>query len=305
MTKLVAVLKLPSVAAATVEAGSWSEGSIYHDATSGRPRFYNGTSWNYLDSSQTTPDWPVGAIIPWLGATVPSGWLMCNGQTVSRTTYANLFAVIGTNFGTGDGSTTFHTPSLQEYQIAGAASFSSAITTANAFGSNNAGSFLAHSTQTHTHTITSAAYSEIGHTMNHSHTASTTSSTDGAHTHGATTDVSNIGQSHTHTSSNAATGSTVTFNSGATSRSSSGHTHTNPSVSTDGHTHTVNLGATDSQGGHSHDVGISLVTATTALGAASPLSHTHTATSSVGDNHNPAHTTHSYKTIYTHFIIKT
>lgn len=44
--------------------------------------------------------------------TVPDGWLLCNGAAVSRTTYANLFAVIGTKYGTGDGSTTFNLPNL-------------------------------------------------------------------------------------------------------------------------------------------------------------------------------------------------
>lgn len=43
---------------------------------------------------------------------VPDGWLLCNGAAVSRTTYANLFAVIGTKYGTGDGSTTFNLPNL-------------------------------------------------------------------------------------------------------------------------------------------------------------------------------------------------
>ena len=303
MTKLVAVMKLPSATAASVEAGSWAEGAIYHDSTSGRPRFYNGTAWDYLDSSQTTSDWPVGAIIPWLGATIPAGWLVCSGQTISRTTYADLFNVIGTNFGVGNGSTTFHIPNLQEYQIAGAASFASAIGTGNASGANGAGTFSAHSSETHSHTITNASYTEIGHTMNHSHTASVSSSTDGSHSHGSTTDVSNPGQSHTHTRTVAATGSTASFNSGATSRSSSGHTHTAPTISTDDHDHTVTLGATDSQGGHSHSVGMSLATATTALGSASPSTHTHTATPSTGGGH--THTTHSYKTTYTHFIIKT
>jgi microcystin-dependent protein len=44
--------------------------------------------------------------------TAPSGWLWCDGGTVSRTTYADLFAVIGTNWGAGDGSTTFGVPNL-------------------------------------------------------------------------------------------------------------------------------------------------------------------------------------------------
>ena len=59
-------------------------------------------------------DNPIGSIIPYGGATAPSGWLLCQGQEVSRTEYAELFAVIGTAFGTGDGSTTFNVPDLRE-----------------------------------------------------------------------------------------------------------------------------------------------------------------------------------------------
>lgn len=46
-------------------------------------------------------------------STVPVGWLLCYGQAVSRTTYADLFAEIGTTFGSGDGSTTFNVPDLR------------------------------------------------------------------------------------------------------------------------------------------------------------------------------------------------
>lgn len=53
---------------------------------------------------------PPGAIIDYAGATEPEGWLFPYGQAVSRTTYAVLFAVIGTAFGVGDGSTTFNLP---------------------------------------------------------------------------------------------------------------------------------------------------------------------------------------------------
>lgn len=55
---------------------------------------------------------PVGAIMPFGGEFLPASapFLWCNGTAVSRTTYANLFAVIGTLFGSGDGSTTFNIP---------------------------------------------------------------------------------------------------------------------------------------------------------------------------------------------------
>ena len=56
---------------------------------------------------------PSGAVIPYISETEPSGWLSCDGSAVSRTTYSDLFAVIGTSFGTGDGSTTFNLPDLR------------------------------------------------------------------------------------------------------------------------------------------------------------------------------------------------
>ena len=55
----------------------------------------------------------IGTIIQWGSNTIPDNWLLCDGSAVSRTTYADLFAVIGTNFGTGDGSTTFNLPDLR------------------------------------------------------------------------------------------------------------------------------------------------------------------------------------------------
>ena len=53
---------------------------------------------------------PIGGMIPYGGTTAPNGWLLCYGQQVSRTTYAALFAVIGTAYGVGDASTTFNVP---------------------------------------------------------------------------------------------------------------------------------------------------------------------------------------------------
>ena len=55
----------------------------------------------------------VGKIDMYAGASAPAGWLICNGQAVSRTKYSRLFDVIGTAYGAGDGSTTFNLPNLQ------------------------------------------------------------------------------------------------------------------------------------------------------------------------------------------------
>jgi microcystin-dependent protein len=56
---------------------------------------------------------PTGAVFQWLTSSPPTGYLICDGSAVSRTTYADLFVVIGTDFGTGNGSTTFNLPSLK------------------------------------------------------------------------------------------------------------------------------------------------------------------------------------------------
>lgn len=60
---------------------------------------------------------PTGSILPYGGSTVPTGWLLCNGGSISRTTYENLFAVIGTSYGAGDGSNTFNLPNLIDAKL--------------------------------------------------------------------------------------------------------------------------------------------------------------------------------------------
>ena len=57
---------------------------------------------------------PTATIVPWTDSSAPSGFLECDGTAVSRTTYAALFAVIGTTYGSGDGSTTFNLPDLED-----------------------------------------------------------------------------------------------------------------------------------------------------------------------------------------------
>jgi len=56
---------------------------------------------------------PIGAVICFGGDDAPSGYVLCDGTAISRTTFANLFAVIGTNYGVGDGSTTFNVPDMK------------------------------------------------------------------------------------------------------------------------------------------------------------------------------------------------
>lgn len=71
---------------------------------------YDGSAWRHISSYADTL--PAGSVIPWAGSVAPANWLLCNGAAVSRTTYAALFAVIGTTYGVGNGSTTFNVPNL-------------------------------------------------------------------------------------------------------------------------------------------------------------------------------------------------
>ena len=69
-----------------------------------------------LTGVETTPS---GAVTAFAGTSLPSGWLWCYGQNVSRSTYADLFSAVGTTYGVGDGSSTFGIPDLRGRAIAG------------------------------------------------------------------------------------------------------------------------------------------------------------------------------------------
>lgn len=62
---------------------------------------------------------PIGAIVPFSSDTIPANWILCDGRAVSRTEYSGLFNVLGTKFGTGDGSTTFCVPNLKGRTVVG------------------------------------------------------------------------------------------------------------------------------------------------------------------------------------------
>lgn len=69
------------------------------------------TTWRYTGLFADTL--PAGSILAWGGTAAPTNWLICDGSAVSRTTYATLYSVIGTFYGTGNGSTTFNLPNLK------------------------------------------------------------------------------------------------------------------------------------------------------------------------------------------------
>lgn len=65
---------------------------------------------------------PTGTVIARLSTVAPTGWLVCNGAEVSRTTYALLFSILGTTYGAGNGTTTFNLPNLQDRFLYGKSS---------------------------------------------------------------------------------------------------------------------------------------------------------------------------------------
>ena len=68
---------------------------------------------NLVDNQTVAGDTlPIGSITPYSGISTPSNWLLCDGREISREVYSQLFAVIGTSYGAGDGSTTFNLPDL-------------------------------------------------------------------------------------------------------------------------------------------------------------------------------------------------
>jgi len=80
---------------------------------------FDGSGDLSITTSDGTNSLPTGAIVQYAGSSAPTGYLLCNGAAVSRTTYASLYTVIGTTYGTGDGSTTFNLPNLKDKFVLG------------------------------------------------------------------------------------------------------------------------------------------------------------------------------------------
>ena len=97
---------------------------------------------------------PAGAVSAFAQSSAPTGWLKCNGQLVSRTTYADLFSAIGTTYSAGDGSTTFGVPDLRGEFIRGFDD-GRGVDSGRAFASAQTDEFEAHNhTQAYSNNVT-------------------------------------------------------------------------------------------------------------------------------------------------------
>ena len=165
---------------------------------------------------------PSGALMPYAGTSAPTGFLLCDGSAVSRTTYATLFSAISTTYGSGDGSSTFNLPDLRGRVVAGQDDMggASANRLTDQTGGLN-GDTLGDTGGSETHTLTTAQLASHTHTF--SDTDSHTVSFPRTFISGAANNSVNVdgsGQRHD--------GGTLTVSiSGTTSSTGSGSAHNN------------------------------------------------------------------------------
>lgn len=253
--------------------GNLSGGTLHAEATTVVAGFMSAADKLKLDGISGTN--PSGTVIMFAADTAPTGYLACDGSIINRTTFADLFAAIGTVFGNGDGSTTFGIPDFRGKFARAWNDQVTGIDPSRVFGSDQTDSFEAH-----THTFTGTAVAA------HTHTASTGSA--GSHNHsGFSTDAAGT---HAHTGSTSASGDhthtywepTPVVNTNSQGNNSGNDVHGRVAANTGGagnHSHTF---TTSTVGNHSHTV-------TTSTAAA----HTHTVTVNSGGGHTPAGTNSS------------
>jgi sugar lactone lactonase YvrE/microcystin-dependent protein len=175
---------------------------------------------------------PSGSLMMYVSTTPPNGWLLCNGSPVSRITYSALFAIIGTTYGTGDGSTTFNLPDTRGRTPIGTGTGSSL--TARTLGQTGGAE---------THTLTT------NEMPSHSHSGTT--ATDGVHSHG----INDPGHSHVYTrprTQNLGFGNFGNVTDGMSDFNTTTSV-TNITINNSvGHTHTFNTNATGSGAAHNN-----------------------------------------------------
>lgn len=234
-------MRIPGGTTAQRPAGA--AGYVRFNSDSKMLEYHDGTQWVPSNVGQT----PIGTIVPFAGPNLPAGWLRCDGATVIRVTYADLYTAIGNSWGSGNGSTTFHLPDLRGRFArgvdggAGRDPDAASRTASNAGGNTggNLGSVQADAALAHTHGINDPGHA---HTVDPANTV--VSVTVGAHTH-------TVDPPNTATSSNGNHSHTMSFQNddyngaggGNTGLENDGGGFYNRSTSDAGnHNHTVDIG---------------------------------------------------------------
>lgn len=149
---------------------------------------------------------PIGTVLDYAAASVPAGYLACDGSAVSRTTYALLFTAIGTLWGSGDGVSTFNLPDLRRASTVGA----------GGTGTGNLGNAVGNAGGAESHVISATELPVHSHTVNdptHAHSLYDPGHVHGVNDPGHAHAIADPGHAHTYTAPNA--NSTTTPGGGA------------------------------------------------------------------------------------------
>ena len=224
---------------------------------------YNGVYFEVLLQNIAIP---VGTIQSYAGASAPSGWLLCDGAAVLRTTYADLFSLIGEAFGAGDTTTTFNVPDLQRRMPVGKGT-SDTIGDSDGLAEGSRGLTHTHSVPAHYHGKGTLNITSSGtHTtsISHGHTASATNDT---HSHTFSGETGGTGLTEFPGRANSTAGnqpkamrSSATGSDNNLFNAHALHAHSfSGTTTTDTHTHTITVnnhtGNSSSNGAHTHASG--------------------------------------------------
>lgn len=206
-----------------------------------------GTTYLIIGAvSSTGAGLPPGSIVDFGGTVAPSGWLLCDGSAVSRTTYARLFTAIGTTWGAGNGSSTFNLPDFRGRVPVGAGT-GTGLTARTVAGSGGAETVQLDTTTmpSHSHTFTGSTSTSNG---DHGHSLSGSVGTGGGHSH-------SVGNQTTRSDILAGGGTTTASNGGGSTGTDSGHTHSLSGTASNAgaHTHTSAGSNASTGGGGAHE----------------------------------------------------
>lgn len=235
--------------------------------------FYDSAlaSWDRV-LKQTVDAIPTGSIFTFPMATIPTGYLVCDGSAVSRTAYAELYAILGTTYGAGDGSTTFNLPDYRGQFLRGlddgAGNDPDAITrqdrgdgiTGDNVGTIQNNALLGHNHENNPPSVVSSNHGSHSHSTN---SYNITTGVSGNHFHNVpgNTVTTNYIPNHNHTLRGErvnATTSTFGSDDAFLIDDSNSGPETLTTLNSGGHNHTVSIPGTnsDTRGNHNHSVSI-------------------------------------------------
>lgn len=188
---------------------------------------------------------PIGSIQMYGGTSAPEDWLICDGAAISRTTYASLFAILGTSYGVGNGSTTFNLPDLRG-RVAVGKSTDTEFDALGETGGSKTETLTTSNLPSHSHSASSG-------TANNDHTHNGTTNVGGLHTHHVTVGIgyggSGYGDGYGKTSLN--NPGSLWYHSYADADGNHQHTFSTGYMSNN-HTHTVSVNNTGSGTAHNN-----------------------------------------------------